>query len=639
MNLIEPFRTQSWIELDQFHFIRPEWLWALPALFLLWFFIGKLGRSTRWQSFIARDKLEALKVAGGRYSQVWHWLLILGWTLATLAAAGPAWKQVPVPTVRDESALVIVLDLSRSMLAQDVNPDRLTRTKYKLIDILRMRGDGQTALVAYAGDPHTLSPLTDDPGIIEALLPALHPNVMPVQGSNTEAAIDLSMQLLKDAGLVRGDILLLTDGVAPDAQKYIRDRFDGSFSLSILGIGSTDAVPIPREGGGFFTDTRGEIILSRLNRDELQILAGASNGRYVELQPDESDIKYLLQDRFERSKNPEDSDGHENALLYDSWEDMGYWLVLLILPFAALGFRKGVIYALPLMFCLPMEARALSLSEVWDGLWLTKDQQGAKLMEEKSPEAAAAKFKRQDWAGVADFDAGNYASAAERFSKTADMTSTYNRGTALAFNGDLAGAIAAYDEVLAEQPDHEDAAYNKALVEQIVRRQKQQQQDQSGEQPDEKSQEQSAGQRGQGSEQDSEQQQSDRKNQDEASREQRGGENPESGRRPQEQQEASDQETGQQKNEGQTSAESKRASGREQHQEPDRPTGEELAAQMAPAEATPDKLEDASEQWLRAIPDDPGGLLRRKFDYEYRQHQLEKHYRLQMPASPDDERY
>lgn len=641
--------------LNQFHFIRPEWLWVLVILLLLWLLIGRLGRSTHWESFIAKDKLEALRVTGGRYSQTWRWLLILGWVIGTFAAAGPAWKQVPVPTVRDESAMVIILDFSRSMLAQDMAPDRLTRTKYKLIDILRMRGDGQTALIAYAGDPHTVSPLTDDPRTIEALLPALHPNVMPVQGSNTEAAIDLSIQLLKDAGLSHGEVLLLTDGVAPDAQKYIRDRFDGSFRLSILGIGSTDAVPIPRDNGGFFTDSRGEIILTKLNRDELQILAGLSGGRYVELQPDESDIKYLLKDNFEISDNSED---HENALLYDSWEDMGYWLVLLILPFVAYSFRKGAIYVLPLIFLLPNDSQALSTSEIWNDLWLTKDQQGAKLMQGENASEAADTFKRQDWAGVADFNAQNYQSAAERFAAApSDIENVYNRGNALAFNGDLEGAIAAYDQVLEQQPNHEDAAHNKAVIEQLLQQQEQQQQQDSPE-SDERSDENSdesqdqegenqenqndQGQQGENSEQDSQQssEQQESENQDEQS----SDSDQQAQQSEQENQDSEQTQNSEQQQVGEESVDeeetkSEQSSGQEERQESQEQSEEQRQAAMTPAEATPDALEDTSEQWLRAIPDDPSGLLRRKFDYQTRQNKLERRYQLQVPKNPDDERY
>lgn len=631
-------------QLGQFHFIRPEWLWALVVLVVIWLLIGTLRSSTHWESFIAKDKLEALRVTGGRYSQAWRWLLIVGWVIGTLAAAGPAWKQVPVPTVRDESAMVIVLDLSRSMLAQDIAPDRLTRTKYKLIDILRLRGDGQTALVAYAGDPHTVSPLTDDPRTIEALLPALHPSIMPVQGSNTEAAIDLALQLLKDAGLSQGEILLLTDGVAPEAQRHIRDKMNGTFRLSILGIGSTDAVPIPIQGGGFYQDSRGEIILTKLNRDELQILAGVSSGRYVELQSDDSDIQYLLKDEFNAE---EFSDEQENALLYDSWEDMGYWLILILLPFVALSFRKGAIYVLPLIFLLPNDSQALSWEEAWDDLWLTKDQQAVKLLDQGKAAEAASLFERSDWAGMADFEAENYQSAADKFATGTDISNLYNKGNALAFQGDLEAALDAYNEVLEQKPEHEDAAYNKSVIEQLMQQQQEQQdqeqsessEDQQGENKENQEQQDSEGQESSEQQENQSQEQQGQDSQEGSEQQSQEQQNSEQNQSSEQESQSEEEQAAQQEKSEEEQTEEEKAAQQHQESEEEAESEQEQQAAMMPAEPTPDALEDSSEQWLRAIPDDPSGLLRRKFDYESRQNQLEQRYRLQLPTNPDDERY
>lgn len=628
---------------QDFHFVRPLWLWALAVLALLWALIGTMSRSTHWENYIAKDKLEALRVSGGRYSNSWRWILIFCWIMATVAAAGPTWKKVPVPTIRDQSAMVILLDLSRSMLAQDLAPDRLTRAKIKLIDILRQRGDGQTALIAYAGDPHTLSPLTDDASTLEALLPALHPTIMPIQGSNTEAAIELAMSLLRDAGIASGELLLMTDGVAPEAQRYIRDHLEPSYKLSILGIGTTEAVPIPGADGGFIRDSRGEIVLSTLNRDELQILAGVSGGRYVELQADDSDIDYLLQDDFTADKSETDE---AESLLYDSWQDMGYWLILLLLPFAAWNFRKGAIYVLPIYifpiaFLLPNESQALS----WDDLWLTKDQQAAKLMDEGSPQEAAKLFENQDWQATADFKAENYEGAAEGFGQKEDVTSLYNLGNSLAFKQDFEAAIAAYDQVLALSPEHEDAMHNKAVIEQLMQQQEQQsqnqesqdQQSQDQQNSDQSNQQQSQQQESENQDsqqqsaqnQDSQQQQESQQQSDQQQNQQ------ESQQAENQQQESQQQGSEQQETEGEDQQQSAESETEESEQEP---SEEQLASMMA-AEPTPEDLQDSSEQWLRAIPDDPSGLLRRKFDYETRQRRMEERFMLRPPGSTDKERY
>ena len=194
-------------DISQFHFIRPIWLTLLPVMVLLWWYARKAINSGAWESYLPQAMLEALRVNTSKQSSLWQWWLLTGWLVLTIAAAGPTWIKQPAPVVKNQKALVILLDLSPSMLADDVTPNRLQLAKYKLIDILRKQSDGQVALVAYAGDAHTVSPLTDDPITIEALLPALHPNIMPSTGSNTEAAVAQAQTLFRDAGLLSGDIL------------------------------------------------------------------------------------------------------------------------------------------------------------------------------------------------------------------------------------------------------------------------------------------------------------------------------------------------------------------------------------------------------------------------------------------------
>jgi len=622
-----------WANISQFHFIRPQWLWAIGILLLLWLFLGTLKKHTRWEAYFDRKKLEALKVSGGRFSSHTRWLILAGWILATLAAAGPTWQQVPTPTVRNQSAMVILLDLSPSMLAEDLTPDRLTRAKYKLIDILRQRSDGQTALVAYAGDPHTVSPLTDDASTIEALLPALHPSIMPQSGSNTEAAVELAMTLLRDAGVPQGQLLLITDGVEPEAQRYIQDNLGSGHQLSILGVGTMDAVPIPRDGGGFIRDSRGGLVNARLNRDELQILAARLRGNYVEIQADDSDINYLLQSGNQQS-NPTEADGSEGRL-YDIWEDMGYWLLLLILPFFAWHFRRGALFVIPFILILPEQSQALT----WKDLWQTPDQQGQQLLEQGDATQAAETFDDPNWKASANFRAGNYDQAAKGFSASGEIDSLYNLGNALALQEDFEGALSAYEQVLEQNPEHEDAAFNKQIIEQMMQQeQEQQEQQQSGDQE----QDQQEGQQDNSS-QDQQGQQSDQP----SDPSQEGDESSENQQNAQQDQSSSDQ-TGQkadqntqdaQEAEQQAQEEARQALAQAEESEPSSDPSEAQNVQPIAGDATPDQMQDSSEQWLRAIPDDPSGLLRRKFEYETQQNRLEQRYLLQAPGNPNEERY
>lgn len=596
-----------WPDLSQLHFIRPLWLFGIPVLFALWLLLSRLRNVTLWEEFIPKDKLKVLQVNRGRHSKSWRKLLMLGWLLAVIGASGPSWRQVEVPTVRNESAMVIVLDLSQSMLAQDLTPNRLSRAKYKLIDLLRSRADGQTALVVYAGDAHTVAPLTDDASTIEVLLPALHPAIMPIAGSNAEAAIELAQQLMRDAGITGGKIIMLTDGIAEQARDTITADLNPAYPLSILGVGTSDPVPIPDERGGFVRDSTGEMVLVGVNRPALSNLSQSLGGRYVDIQTDNSDVLALT------SSSDLVSDTAESSLVYDSWEDIGYWLILLMLPFAAFSFRKGVFFLLPISaFMLaatlsPQPVYAQELNETGGNafgeyLWKTPDQRGAELLEQGAAQAAANTFERPDWAAVANYRAGDFEAAAESFNQFDSAEAQYNLGNSLAFAGQLEQAIEAYDKALEAAPEMEDALHNKAVVEQLLEQQESQeqqdqdQQDQSDSEQD-PSDEDSDGEQNQDQQNEGSQDQSDP--------------NDDSENNPAENEDSEQQEPPEEDSDEPSEEETEQP-------EPESEPQEEQDQQEEPAaaEPTPEDLDEASERWLRGIPDDPSGFLRRKFEYE-----------------------
>ena len=174
------------------------------------------------------------------------WLLFLGGLLAVIAMAGPSWDRIEQPVFRSEKAIVIALDLSRSMDAQDVSPSRLSRARLKILDILNHRKSGQTALVVYSGNSFTVTPLTTDSDTIAALVASLSTDIMPSRGSYMPAAINKGQQLLKQAGVMYGEVIILTDGgSSPAAETAARELRQQGYSLSILGVGTENGAPIP----------------------------------------------------------------------------------------------------------------------------------------------------------------------------------------------------------------------------------------------------------------------------------------------------------------------------------------------------------------------------------------------------------
>ena len=651
--------------LNQFHFIRPLWLLVLPIILIVWWLLLQSLRNTHWEQYITKELLDALRVHNTQQSYWWRWCLLLAWGLTIIAAAGPTWNKISVPTVKNQQATVILLDLSRSMLIEDISPNRLARAKFKLIDVLKRQSDGQTALIAYAGDAYTVSPLTNDPRTIESLLPALHPSIMPSQGSNIEAAITHAVELLKNANISSGDLLLLTDGIATDALSVIPTLLKQPYKLSILSIGSTEAGPIPVTDGGFLRGASGEIILASVNQSELQQLASGLRGRYASLSTNDSDIDYLLQQQFDSNSTQNEQDS-SSTTVSDQWADMGHWLALLLIPLAVLCFRKGVIYLLPLVFLIPTP-EAQAQTSYWEKLWQNKDQQATSLIEQKQFAKAAETFKRSDWAGTAHYQAGNYAAAVNELSKNNDVTSLYNLGNAQAFTGDLQTAVKTYTQVLQLVPNHEDALHNKGVIEQLLKQQnKQDPNQQSGDPSGEQSNESSEGNSSDSQQENPENKQGDQENGDNQSIEnsQQSEENKDANQSAQQQDGQSSQSDSQSpkdlntqeeqknetasdepqgdtidsNNEDKNGTESQKNITTEQQAQTEDPKDSNSESSYA-LQATPSDLKDTSEQWLRSIKDNPSGLLQRKFQYQKQLRAQQQQLNQSRPQPSQSQRY
>ncbi len=577
-----------------FHWLRPEWLFAIPVLVGIAVLLarGKLG-SGNWQSVIDRELMPyVLSRDPGRGTDYRWWLLGLGGVIASVALAGPAWQRIEQPVFRAEQALVVALDLSRSMDAQDVAPSRLRRAKLKILDTLERRNSGQTALVVYSANAFTVTPLTNDNDTIAALVNSLGTDIMPSRGSYPEVAIAKGRTLLEQANAGFGEVLLITDGgSSPAADDAARELKAAGYTLSILGVGTIEGAPIPRVSGGFVTDNRGQIAVPRLEERGLRSLAGIGGGRYARISPDEQDLDVLLSGEIAGAG----AAVGEGSLATDRWREEGPWLLLLLLPIAALAFRRGwALVALVFIIPLPQPANAA----MWSDLWLNKDQQAEAELEAGNASEAAALFENPDWQAVADYRAGDYAGSVRGFERNGDTRSLYNLGNAMAFQGELDAAIEAYETVLEDEPDNEDAQYNLELVKNLKDQQEQEQQNQGD---DQQSTENPDGE-GEQSDSDSQQDQQGQEGESQSDGESQEGDAPESG-----EEEMTEEEMRALQEELQRAAEEAEAG-----EQPQQMSEAELAELRQQQEQ-----EQAMEQWLRRIPDDPGGLLRRKFRHQY----------------------
>jgi len=359
----------------ELHFLRPYWFYALiPLTLLLWRLWSRHARRSRWQDVCDQDLIEPLLTddSGSRRSLPLA-LLGLGWLLAVLALAGPSWTALPQPVVPQQQARVIMLDLSRSMDATDLKPSRLAQARFKALDLLNAIDEGQTGLIAYAAEPFTVSPLTDDSATIAALLPSLDTDIMPAPGTRTDLALAHAVKLLQQAGVQRGHIILIGDGVSPLPASLEQAHMlrAAGHRLSVLAVGTTIGAPIPTAGGGFLSDASGAIVMPRLDSNALAELAAAGGGQLVALDNGRRDIDRLLSAPLLSlatpltTASPFDRIDPTSSLQADRWREEGPWLLLLLLPLAALGLRRGWLGVVVLGLLLPLyPATPLQAAEV-----------------------------------------------------------------------------------------------------------------------------------------------------------------------------------------------------------------------------------------------------------------------------------
>lgn len=626
--------------LQAFHFLRPWWLLALiPALLLAVLLWRQRRQARQWHRLVDAELLPFLiDGASGKPGRSHVGLLLLAWVLASLALAGPVWEQRPLPVQKNDDALVLILDLSPSMLTEDVKPSRLVRARLKIADILRERHDGLTALVVYAGDAHVVTPLTDDTATINSLLTALQPDIMPLPGSNTESAVETAMQLLIDSGNARGHMLLVTDGVAESAFDTIRQQLHTTdFSLSVLGVGGETPAPIPGGRGNFVRDSQNNIVTTRLNTAELASLAAQTRGSFSVLTSDGRDLERVLQQQVSSSETEESLRGQ-----FDGWYEQGYWLVFLLLPLVLYCFRRGVVLVI---LCLPATLLHAPPSHAfgWSDLWQTPDQQAQRALENGEAEAAANTFHDPDWKAAAQYRAGQYEAAAQSYASSDTARAHYNRGNALAKAGKLEESLQAYDQALQQQPEFPEAAANRELAEQLLQQQQNKQQQDQNSQSDQQQ------------EGDQDQQQQGENNNSQENDSDPSDNNQDSGQQQQDSEEdqPSTNETGDEQPEDEPGTEAEQpdsgeqseedAAGQPEQEQPAEPeTSDE--GELQPAGVEEDGLSDeqrqALEQWLRRVPDDPSGLLRNKFRYQYHQQQQERlRNSWQVPGFGEEERW
>ena len=322
-----------------FHFLYPQWLFAIPLLLLVTaLFLWRQRRAGNWSEVLDADILAALRLQDDdRKSSPWV-LIGLAWALAVLALAGPAWRRVESTAFRAPADWVIVLDLSPSMSVADLPPSRSTRAHYLIDDLLRAAQDARVGLIVFAGEAHTVVPLTSDVETIRDLLQPLAPSIMPESGHDIAPALAQAASLLRQAGSRDGRVIVLSDGFDDPTQAFsAAQRLKAAGArIDVVGVGTPTGAPTPDGNGGFLRNAAGDIAVSRLSTDLLERLAAAGGGGYWPVDA----LHQLIGALHAGRDNPLAQAKVAGTMHVDAWRNEGYWLMLPLLLLASMLARR-----------------------------------------------------------------------------------------------------------------------------------------------------------------------------------------------------------------------------------------------------------------------------------------------------------
>ena len=451
--------------LQQFHFLQPWWLLALCVLPLAWWFGRRRDAASAALSSLVDAELLPHLLRGQRADHALPlWLFLAAWILGALALAGPTWSRQAQPLYADRAAQVLAISLSQHMLARDVAPSRLDRARFKARDLLAANRDGLNALIAYAGEAFVVAPLTSDANSLQELLSALTPDTMPVDGNDAASAIRRAMTLVRDGKADGASLVLITDQVDATATSAAAQARAAGLRVSVLGVGTAHGGPVPQADGGLLHDDQGNLVLApRVDRD-LAALAAAGGGRYVPMSADHGDIDALRSElRVGTSLKPTGQTGA-------AWQDRGPWLVVPLLLLVALAFRRGWLFLLALVVipAVPGTARA----NTWNDLWQRPDQQAVTALRQGDARRSQQLAHDPAWRGAAAYRAGDFAAAALTLKQVPGAVAAYNRGNALAREEKFPEAISAYDDALKLDPRFADAIANRKSVQDWLQQKK-----------------------------------------------------------------------------------------------------------------------------------------------------------------------
>lgn len=330
-----------------FHFEQPLWFLGLLALIPVAYWLKRsAARASQGPLYRYADPHLLPHLTGTRdlrrterWGRYLRWSLL--WALLLVAMAGPRWDATDVRLFHPGNNLLILLDISRSMQASDVTPNRISRARHEISDLIRRNREVRLGLILFASVPHVISPVTEDTQTILSALPALSSDLASgtMQGSRLTAALARAEGLL--GGLPEDSaraILLISDGDfdEPDLPDQVARLAAAGIRFHALGIGTPEGAPVPAAAGGLVRDYRGDPVDSKLNETLLKTLTDAGGGIYRRADFRDSDTDAILQAAAVSRQPPQDRDERTRVWNERFWIPVLVLMLLLLSQFRAL---------------------------------------------------------------------------------------------------------------------------------------------------------------------------------------------------------------------------------------------------------------------------------------------------------------
>lgn len=574
---------------DLIHFERPYWLIGIPLTLLVAYLFTSNRSGENTLDKVVDQKLLQHLVYKNTSGHLNMWLGLAAISLCWIGLAGISWEKKPTTMFENTQKTVLIVDQSLSMYATDIKPNRQTQLKQTIRDILEQSKEGDIALVAFAGEGFVISPFSQDRETITHFLLALDPIIMPVYGSNLSHGIQTALSLNKDETLPL-HLIIFTDDVNDDDKARIPTLLKNqNIQLDLVAVGTEKGafIKIP---DGQILKRNGKNVIPTTPISELKALTTSLGGAFHHGRLSAQELAQITSTTLdtEQTKKAQNKSIH--------WIEKGHWLALPFLLWLAFQFRKGMALMLLLsVFALPSEKLQASPLD-W---FLTQDQRGQQAVDQDNWQEADRLFQQPDWKAASSYALKNYPTAIEALEKLdRNAAENYNLGNALALNGDTQGAIKAYEKALEQDPAFIAAKENLDYLKQQKKEQEKKQQ--------------------QNKNQDNDQKKEPEKNQEKQKNPSDSGDKNDS-------QDPSDPKKDNKKNEKQDNNKTP------EDNKQDNDSNNKDRQEPSPLDK---EKQQALNQWLKQIQDDPGRLLQRKLWYLHQEKRSENRFTQEDGQNP-----